>query len=241
MACAMLIRSAPERALDLGLLDHRLIVSCQPVAGGPMDRAEMVAGFALAALDGGAAGLRIEGAANVAAVRAATDAPIIGLVKRDIEDSPVRITPWLADVVALAVAGADIIAFDATARPRPTPVAELVTAVRATGRLAMADCATAAEAAAALAAGADIVGSTMSGYAGAAPPPDQPDFELVAALRRLTPRVIAEGRIRTPEQAAEALRHGAWAVVVGSAITRTEHVTGWFAEAMAAAAGTHAE
>ena len=234
----MLAGSAPERDLDLSLLDHRLIVSCQPVAGGPMDNAAMVVGFAEAALAGGAAGLRVEGAGYVAAVRAATDAPIIGLVKRDIEHSPVRITPWLADVVALAVAGADITAFDATARPRPTAVPDLIKAIHATGRLAMADCATADEARAALDAGADIVGSTLSGYTGDAPPPSEPDLDLVAALRRLTPRVIAEGRIRTPEQAAEALRRGAWAVVVGSAITRAEHVTGWFAEALAAAAGT---
>ncbi|MGB6086205.1 MAG: N-acetylmannosamine-6-phosphate 2-epimerase, partial [Parvibaculum sp.] len=77
-----------------------------------MDRADMVVGFALAALDGGAAALRIESADYVAAVRAATDRPIIGLVKRDLDDSPVRITPWIEDVDALAQAGADIIAYD---------------------------------------------------------------------------------------------------------------------------------
>jgi putative N-acetylmannosamine-6-phosphate epimerase len=101
---------------------HRgLIVSFQPLAGGAVDRDEVVA-FALAALAGGAAGLRIAGVANVAAVRAATDAPIIGLVERELPDSPVRVTPYIADLVALAVAGADVVAFDATRRPRPAKV-----------------------------------------------------------------------------------------------------------------------
>lgn len=220
--------------LDLSQLDHGLIVSCQPVTGGPMDREEIVVAFAQAALAGGATGLRIEGADHVGAVRAATRAPIIGLVKRDLPDSPVRITPFLRDVVALAAAGADIIAFDATARPRQTGVRDLVEAIHRTGRRAMADCASVADGAAALAAGADIVGSTLSGYL-ERDAPDAPDLALVAALRRLTPRVVAEGRIRTPAQAAEALRHGAWAVVVGSAITRPEHISAWFAGALAAA------
>lgn len=205
-----------------------------------MDRAEIVVGFALAALAGGAAGLRIDSAPYVAAVRAATPAPIIGLVKRDLAGTPVRITPYLADVVALAAAGADVIAFDATRRPRPTPVAEIVKAIHATGRLAMADCADAGDAGAALDVGAELVGSTLSGYTGGEAP-REPDFALVEALRRLTPRVVAEGRIRAPEQAAEALRRGAWAVVVGSAITRTEHATSWYAAALSGAAGPRAQ
>ena len=108
-------------------------------------------------------------------------------------------------------------------------------AIHADGRLAMADCSDEGDARAAHAAGADILGSTLSGYTGG-PEPTEPDYALVAAMRRIAPRVIAEGRIRTPDQAAEALRRGAWAVVVGSAITRPEHVTGWFCAALAAAA-----
>jgi N-acylglucosamine-6-phosphate 2-epimerase len=136
-----------------------LIVSCQPVTGGPMDRPDIVAAFALAALDGGARGLRIEGIDNLRAVRAVTACPVIGLVKTDLPDSPVRITPHLAQVDALIAAGADIVAFDATDRPRPVPAAVLAARVRAGGALAMADCATPAEgrAAAALTAGADAV------------------------------------------------------------------------------------
>ena len=101
----------------------------------------------------------------------------------------------------------------------------------------MADCSDEAEGRAALAAGADIVGSTLSGYVGGSEPVE-PDIDLVRRLRRLTPHVIAEGRIRAPDQAAAALRAGAFCVVVGSAITRPEHVTGWFAAALREAAGS---
>lgn len=210
----------------------RLLVSCQPVTGGAMDSPEIVAAMARAALDGGAAGLRIEGLANLRAVRPLTDAPVIGLVKRDLDDSPVRITPFARDVAELAAAGADIIAVDATERFRPERLEALIAAARAAGRPLMADCATAAEGRAAAAAGADLLGSTMSGYTGEEMLQDGPDLDLVSALSATGLPTIAEGRYHRPEQAAQAIRAGAHAVVVGSAITRIEHVTGWFADAI---------
>ena len=220
----------------LAALRGGLVVSCQPVPGGAMDRPDIVAAFALAALDGGAVGLRIEGLANLRAVRAVTDAPVIGLIKRDLDHSPVRITPLLQDVRDLIDAGADIIACDATDRTRPVPVADLIRAVQAAGRLAMADCATAADGRRAAALGVDVLGSTMSGYTGG-PVPVLPDLDLVAALAALHPFVIAEGRYQAPAQAAQAMAAGASAVVAGSAITRPEHVTAWFVAAITG--GTH--
>lgn len=213
------------------VLKNSLIVSCQPVPGGPMDSAEMVVGFALAALAAGATALRIESVDYLRAVRAATSAPIVGIVKRDLTDSEVRITPWLSDAEALADAGADIVAFDATARSRPASVVDLVTLIKSRGKLTMADCSSIEDARAALAAGVDFVGTTLSGYVGG-PEPTEPDLGLISAMRALTPYVIAEGRIRTVEQAAAAVAAGAFAVVVGSAITRTEHVTSWFKSAV---------
>lgn len=216
-------------------LRRGLVVSCQPVTGGPMDRVDIVVALAKAAEAGGAVGLRIEGVANVFAVRAATNLPIIGLIKRDLPDSPVRITPFVEDVHALAIAGADIIAFDATDRARPVSVADLAAAAHATGRLAMADCATLAEAERAAGLGVGIVGTTMSGYTGGEVPAG-PDLDFLAeAVRRLQVPVIAEGRFNTPELAARAIGLGAHAVVVGSAITRPELVTGWFKDAVASA------
>jgi putative N-acetylmannosamine-6-phosphate epimerase len=222
-----------------GCLDRlcgRLIVSCQPVVGGPMDSPAFVAGLALAAVAGGAAGLRVEGLTNLRAVRAVTEVPIIGLVKRAHPDTDVFITPLPEDVAALCDAGADIVAFDATLRPRPAPVDVLAAAARAAGALAMADLAQEGDAAAALSAGVDILGTTLSGYTGGAVP-DAPDLALVGALARHGRPVFAEGRYRTPAQASEAIAAGATAVVVGSAITRVEHITTWFAEAVHAAGG----
>ncbi|HET8727783.1 MAG TPA: putative N-acetylmannosamine-6-phosphate 2-epimerase [Alphaproteobacteria bacterium] len=212
-----------------------LIVSCQPVPNGPTDTADFVVGFALAARGGGACGLRVESARYVAAVAKACPLPIIGLVKRDLPGSPVRITPFKEDVDALADAGASMIAFDATDRTRPVPVADLIEAIHARGLPAMADVATMAEAKAAVAAGADVIGSTLSGYTGPESPPEGPDLDLVGRAASLGVPVLAEGRYNAPALAGAAIRAGASGVVVGSAITRPEYVTGWFAEAVARA------
>nr|WP_268932135.1 putative N-acetylmannosamine-6-phosphate 2-epimerase [Martelella alba] len=209
-----------------------LIVSCQPVPDGPMDDGIFVAAFAGAAEAAGAVALRVESAAYVRATRPAVKIPIIGIVKRDLDDSPVRITPFLSDVEDLVAAGADVIAFDATDRPRPVSVADLVKAAKAHGKMTMADCACLDDARRALALGVDFVGTTLSGYTGPGPEPVDPDLALISTMRALTPNVIAEGRIRTPDQAAAAIAAGARNVVVGSAITRTEHATTWFREAV---------
>ncbi|MDX3926293.1 MAG: putative N-acetylmannosamine-6-phosphate 2-epimerase [Shinella sp.] len=217
--------------IDRQSLRHSLIVSCQPVPDGPTDTPDFVVGFARAAVAAGAAAVRIESVRYVAAVRKAVTVPVIGIVKRDLDDSSVRITPYRHDVTALAGAGADIIAFDATDRVRPEPVAALIEAIRQEGKLAMADCSSIEDAKAALALGVDFVGTTLSGYVGG-PVPDVPDIALIAALRALTPHVIAEGRLKVPADAAAAAEAGAFAVVVGSAITRTEHATDWFLRAV---------
>ncbi|WP_416799015.1 putative N-acetylmannosamine-6-phosphate 2-epimerase [Ciceribacter azotifigens] len=214
----------------------RLIVSCQPVPGGPFDTVASIVAYARVAEASRAAGLRIEGGANVAAVAQASPLPIIGLTKRDLDDSPVRITPLLCDVIDLCEAGATVIAVDATDRPRPVPVCELIAEIKRHGRLAMADISTESEARKAIAAGADIIGTTMSGYVGDAPTPKEPDLELVRVCAQLGAPVFAEGRYNSPELARAAIRAGADAVVVGSAITRPEHVTDWFRQAVETAA-----
>lgn len=217
-------------------LRGRLIVSCQPVPGSPFDNVASVVAYARAVGASGASGLRIEGAANVAAVVQAGDLPVIGLIKRDLDDSPVRITPFLEDVKALCDVGAAIVAVDATDRPRPVPTAELIAEIKRRGRVAMADISTLAEAQSALVAGADIIGTTMSGYTDEAPTPKDPDLDLVTHCSRLGGFLIAEGRYNSPQQAGEAILAGADAVVVGSAITRPEHITGWFRDAVESAA-----
>lgn len=214
-------------------LKRRLVVSCQSLAGSAMDRTEIVAAMAQAAVDGGAAAVRIEGVANVRAVARLIDVPIIGIVKRDLEDSSVRITPFEQDVLDLAAAGASIIAFDATHRVRPVTVESLLQAVRSVGCIAMADCATVADGLRAWQLGCELIGTTLSGYTDdTLTGSDEPDFELVARLASAGCRVVAEGRFRTPDHAARALEAGAFSVTVGSAITRIEHITSWFSAAM---------
>ncbi|MCB2055552.1 MAG: putative N-acetylmannosamine-6-phosphate 2-epimerase [Geminicoccaceae bacterium] len=217
----------------LDTLRGGLVVSCQPVDDGPMDLPDIVAAMARAAVAGGARGLRIEGIDNLRAVRPLVRVPVIGIVKRDSATSPVRITPTLADVHALIGAGADIVAYDATPRPRADERERLLEAILQGGVLAMADCSTEDDARHAKAGGVQILGTTLSGYtAETEGRGDAPDLDLVRRLATLGRFVMAEGRYNTPALAAAALGAGADAVTVGSAITRLEHVTGWFSAAL---------
>jgi putative N-acetylmannosamine-6-phosphate epimerase/predicted NBD/HSP70 family sugar kinase len=218
----------------LARLQNGLVVSCQPVPDGPMDRPEIVAALAAAAIAGGAAGIRIEGLANLRAARAITDAPIIGLVKRDLSDTPVRITPFTKDIRDLAEAGANIIAIDATDRVRPETVADLVAEIHAAGLIGMADCATEADANRARRLGVAIIGTTLSGYTDATRRNDDaPDLDLVRRFCRLGGFVMAEGRYHTPASVAAAIAAGADCVTVGTALTRLEVMTTTFRDAIA--------
>ncbi len=215
-------------------IQHGLIASCQPVDDGPMDKPEIVAAMAQASVIGGAAGIRIEGVENLKATRPTVQVPIIGIVKRDLPDSPIRITPFLHDIEALAKAGADIIAVDGTHRPRPVELESAVKKIHELGCLAMADCSNLEEGLHCQKLGFDIIGSTMSGYTGGVVP-KEPDYQLVKDLKKAGCRVMAEGRYNTPELAKTAIEIGADFVTVGSALTRLEHLVSWFAAAVKSA------
>ncbi|MDG6894880.1 N-acetylmannosamine-6-phosphate 2-epimerase [Volucribacter amazonae] len=218
----------------LASLDKQLIASCQPVDDGPMDHPHIVAAMAQASIIGGAGGIRIEGVENLKATRPVVNAPIIGLVKRDLADSPIRITPFLQDVEDLAYAGADIIAFDGTNRVRPVSIEDTVKRIKELGCLAMADCSTLEEGLYCQSLGVEIIGSTMSGYTGG-PIPAEPDYQLVKDLKQAGCWVMAEGRYNSPELAKIAIEIGANAVTVGSALTRLEHIVSWFTQAVKSA------
>lgn len=210
-----------------------LVVSVQAPPGSPLRDPSHMAAIARAAELGGAAGIRAAGDDDVAAVKAAVGLPVIGLRKRSLDGSPVVITPEVADAEAVAAAGADMVAVDATARPRPGAAsgAELVAALDGLGVPVLADVDTLEAGVAAREAGAAAVASTLSGYTGG-PPPDEPDVELVAALAgELDCPVLAEGRIATPEYVRAAFDAGAHAVVVGTAITEPIALTRRLAEA----------
>ena len=217
----------------------RLIVSCQALPDEPLFGSETMAKMALAATLGGAAGIRANTPVDIAAMRTVVpNAPIIGLWKVVVPGyEDVYITPRLQDAVAVADAGADMVAIDATLRPHPEgTTAALIRAIKQqTGKLVLADVDTVAAAVAAVDAGADAVSTTLSGYTPVSPKMTGPDLELVAQLAstNLGVPVLAEGRIATPDQARAALDCGAWAVVVGGAITRPVAITQAFAGAVA--------
>lgn len=223
----------PGRAV-LERLRGRLVVSCQAYPGEPLRDPGTMRRMALAVLDGGAAGIRAQGLADLRAIRAATDAPLIGLWKDG--DGGVVITPTAAHARAVAESGADVVAVDATDRPRPDgrAVAESFAAVHRAGGLVMADVSTYEEGLRAAGSGADLIGTTLSGYAGRSPAPGGgPDLALVGRLAAaLRVPVVAEGRIGTPAEAAEALARGAYAVVVGTAITHPTTLTRRFVAAV---------
>lgn len=194
----------------------------------------VIAAMARAAVAGGAVGVRINGEDDIREVRRAVDVPIIGIRKVSTADSPVYITPTFADARTVAEAGADIIALDATSRPRPGDerLDDLISRIKEDlGRPVMADVATVEEGVHAADIGADLVATTLSGYTGTGPAPEDPDLELVRKLRAaLRVPVVAEGRYHTPAQVREALRAGAFAVVVGRAITDPLMLTKAFVE-----------
>ena len=205
-----------------------LVVSCQALPHEPLFGSAVMARLAIAAQAGGAVGIRANGPADIAAIRAASDLPLIGLSKVDVPSFDVYITPTLADALAVSQAGADVIALDATSRPHPEGLtADFIRRVRAeTGKPVLADISTDDEALEAQEAGAEFISTTMSGYTPYSPQTEEPDLDLVRRLAAvLTVPLIAEGRIATPEQARAALDAGAWAVIVGGAITRPQQIT----------------
>ena len=195
-----------------------------------------MAAMALAAEQGGALALRANGAADIAAIKRVSLLPVIGLKKVEQPGFPVTITPDFAAAREAADAGADMIAIDATGRPRDgEPLEELIPMIRdRLGKPVMADIATLEEALHAAALGADCVATTLSGYTQETVEKLKggPDFALLKALVAQSPvPVIAEGRFDTPGRAREALRLRAHAVVVGTAITNPREITRKFAEA----------
>ncbi|HVX44934.1 MAG TPA: N-acetylmannosamine-6-phosphate 2-epimerase [Mycobacteriales bacterium] len=205
-----------------------LIVSCQASTENPLHGPTPMALMARAAESGGAAGIRANGPADVAAIRSAVALPIIGIYKLG-DPQTVFITPTLAAAAEVVRAGADLVAVDATLRERPdgNSIERLIRAVHdELGVPVMADVDTLEAGVQARAAGADLVATTLSGYTNGSPPPDDPDVDLVRDLAaRVDCPIVAEGRYRTPAEVRSAFAAGAHAVVVGTAITNPAEIT----------------
>lgn len=214
-------------------LKRGLIVSCQAVKGEPLYGLNMMHHFARAAVLGGARGIRANYVEDIKAIKNEVDVPVIGIIKAVYEGSPVYITPTLKEVKELLTTGCEVIALDATDRPRPNgeKLEDLVKYIRENAPQVeiMADCSTYEEAENADKLGFDYVGSTMRGYTEYTKGISIPDYDLLNKMvNTLNAKVIAEGGIWEQNQLEKVLKEGVYAVVIGSAVTRPMDITKHF-------------
>jgi N-acylglucosamine-6-phosphate 2-epimerase len=219
--------------VNLETLEHGLIVSCQAHNDHPLRDPLMISALAVCAERGGAVGIRADGAANVRAVRERVSLPIVGIRKVMRDGERPFITPTLEHAREVVDAGADVVALEAARETRADGEGSiLIRMVREElGVPVMADVSTFREGLWAWEAGAGLVATTLSGHTPQSPRREGPDLDLVAELAGAGIRVVAEGHVRTPEQVRMLFESGAYAVVVGTAITDPISITSRFAEA----------
>ncbi|SDK22683.1 N-acetylmannosamine-6-phosphate 2-epimerase [Natronincola ferrireducens] len=217
----------------LSSIEGKLIVSCQALEDEALHSSFIMSKMALAAYMGGAAGIRANGVEDIKAIKKEVNLPIIGIIKKQYPNSDIKITPTMKEVEILYGENVDIIAFDATDRVRPNgeSVKAFIEKVKQTypDQVLMADISTVEEAIMAEKCGVDFVGTTLVGYTNYTVEDNSLEV-LEEIIRRINIPVIAEGNFDTPEKAKKAIEIGAYAVVVGSAITRPTCITQKFVE-----------
>ena len=214
-----------------------LIVSCQALEDEPLHSSYIMSRMAFAAYEGGAVGIRANTAEDITEIRKVVSLPVIGIVKQVYDGCDVYITPTMKEVDDLAATGVEIIAMDATKRPRPDgrPIAEFFREVRAKypDQLFMADCSCIEEGLHAAEIGFDLIGTTMASYTPYTKGTSIPDFNMMKTLVEKSGKpVIAEGGIWSPAELKQALDTGALAAVVGTASTRPREITRRYVEAI---------
>lgn len=226
----------------LARLKGHLIVSCQALPDEPLHSSFIMGRMARAAAEGGALGIRANTKEDIAEIKNNVDLPVIGIVKRDYDDSNVYITPTMKEVDELMEVKPEIIAIDATSSLRPGGVTldDFYAQIREKypEQLLMADCSTVEEALHADALGFDFIGTTLVGYTEQSKGDkiETNDFEIIRnILAKAKHKVIAEGNINTPAKARRVVELGCYSVVVGSIITRPQLITKSFTEEMAKA------
>jgi len=212
-----------------------LVVSCQAAKGSPMDDPRIISALALTAEQNGAIGVRINSPEHIAATKLSVNVPIIGIEKVVTDESEVYITPTLDVARRIVFSGANIVAVDATRRPRPggEKLETLIGCIRRDlRRPVMADVATFDEGLYAADCGADVVATTLCGYTRESRQELTPALDLLQRLaNRLQIPVVCEGGIGSPDQLKQAFDCGAFAVVVGTAITGVGFLVRRFAAA----------
>lgn len=224
---------------SLEQLKGHLIVSCQALPHEPLHSSFIMGRMALAAKEGGAYGIRANTKEDIAEIQNNVDLPIIGIVKRDYNDSNVYITPTMKEIDELMEVNPEIIAIDATISLRPSNITldEFYHQIREKypNQKLMADCSTVEEALHADQLGFDFIGTTLVGYTEQSKNDkiDANDFEIIRTiLEQVSHPVIAEGNINTPEKAKRVIQLGCFSVVVGSIITRPQLITKSFTKAL---------
>lgn len=218
----------------LSRIKGTVIVSVQAMPSEPLYDEKCMAAMMKSVLNGGAGALRVAGVRDIKNAKKLSNVPVIGITKPNKIPSNykeiVYITPTVQDVIDIINAGADIVAFDGTQRPRPNneKIKDLIKYIHINKKLAMADISTVEEGIKAQEAGADILSTTLAGYTMESinSPSKEPDFKLLKELvEKTNTPVILEGRIWEPQQVDMAFEAGAHAVVIGSAITRPQLIT----------------
>lgn len=212
----------------LNKIEGKLIVSCQALEDEPLHSSFIMGRMALAAKEGGACGIRAQSKEDIVEIKKVVDLPIIGIVKRNYEDSDIYITPTKKEVDELLETKCEMIALDATNRKRPNneKLEDLVSYIHEHNILAMADCSTYEECVKAKELGFDCISTTLCGYTPYSKSIDGPNLELIEKLvQDLNIPVIAEGKINTPEDLKLVFDKGAYSAVVGGAITRPQNIT----------------
>lgn len=216
-----------------------LIVSCQALKDEPLYSSFIMGRMARAAVMGGAVGIRANTPEDITEIKKEVSVPIIGLMKKNYPGSDMFITPTFQEVEYVMTASPDVLAIDATARPRPdgNSLSLLVEQIRKQypDVLLMADISDYKEAEYAQKLGFDFVGTTLYGYTAQTKGKPVPNFHLLEqCVKNLSLPVIAEGGIKTPEQLKQAIHLGACAAVIGGAITRPQNITKDFTDALQA-------
>ncbi len=202
-----------------------LIISCQALENEPLHSSFIMGRMAKAAKEAGAVGIRAQGVEDIIEIKEVTKLPVIGIIKRDYDDSEVFITPTKKEVDELLKSKCEMIALDCTNRVRPNneDLGELIKYIKSHNVLVMGDISTYEEGVKAEKLGVDCVSTTLSGYTSYSPQTDSPDYDLMKKLSNdLKIPIIAEGKINTPEELKKAYEMGIYSAVVGSAITRPQ-------------------
>ena len=216
-------------------IKDELVISCQALPGEPLHSSFIMGRMALAAEEAGAKGIRAQGVEDIIEIKKVVDLPVIGIIKRDYDDSEIYITATKKEVEELLETGCEMIALDATDRPRPhgEETIDLVRLIQSKGILTMADISTLDEAILAERMGFDCVSTTLAGYTDYSVLVDGPNYDLITDILENTEiPVIAEGKIHTPKQLRKVMDLGVYSAVVGGAITRPQEIAARFLKKM---------